>query len=137
VAQLAQKHILIVDDDPSVLRSLARYLKKKGYRVSEASGGRDAIEKVEKDPPHLVLLDVVMPDMDGIETLNLIRQRFPDVDVVMISALKEEIVAKESIKMGAYEWLPKPFSLETLETTIFVTLMRRGLIDGSEVPILS
>ena len=137
MAQLAQKHILIVDDDPSVLRSLARYLKKKGYRVSEASGGRDAIEKVEKDPPHLVLLDVVMPDMDGIETLNLIRQRFPDVDVVMISALKEEIVAKESIKMGAYEWLPKPFSLETLETTIFVTLMRRGLIDGSEVPILS
>src|SRR3989338_73963 len=96
------KHILIVDDDENVLKTLARYLKKKGYRISTASGGREALEKIAKEPPHLVLLDVLM-----------------------ISALKEEVVAQEAIKMGAYEWLPKPFSMEHLETTIFVGLLRK------------
>jgi len=119
------KHILIVDDDENVLKTLARYLKKKGYRISTASGGREALEKIAKEPPHLVLLDALMPEMDGIETLEQIRLKFPDIDVVMISALKEEVVAQEAIKMGAYEWLPKPFSMEHWETTIFVGLLRK------------
>lgn len=119
------RHILIVDDDESVLKTLSRYLRKKGYRITTASGGKDALEKIAKEPPHLVLLDALMPEMDGIETLEQIRLRFPDVDVVMISALKEEVVAQEAIKMGAYEWLPKPFSMEHLETTIFVGFLRK------------
>lgn len=135
--RLTKKHIMIVDDDPEVLKSLARFLSKRGYRVSPTSGGKEALEQMERDfanndLPDLVLLDALMPDMDGVETLEEMRKKFPNVDVVMISALKNDSVARATLKMGAYEWLPKPFSLEHLEATIFVTLMRKGFREESD-----
>lgn len=126
------KHILIVDDDESVLKTLARYLRKRGYRISTASGGKEALEKIAKEPPHLVLLDALMPEMDGIETLEQIRLKFPDIDVVMISALKEEVVAQGAIKMGAYEWIPKPFSMQHLEATLYVGFLRKMTSEPSQ-----
>ena len=131
--KVEDKEILIVDDDPDVLKTLTRFLRKKGYLVDGAPGGKEALERMEKKTPDLVLLDALMPGMDGIETLEQIRLRFPEVDVVMISALKEEVVAEEAIKMGASEWLNKPFSLEQLETAIFITsLMHKGF---KEAPV--
>lgn len=132
--KLTDKKILIVDDDPHVLKSIARFLTKQGYTVSTAPGGKEALVMMEKEVPDLVLLDVLMPEMDGIETLEIIRQRWPDVDVVMISALREEAVARASIKMGAYEWLPKPFSMEQLDRTLFVTFLHHERFEESSVP---
>lgn len=131
---LTNKKILVVDDDPDVLKSISRFLSKKGYPVSKATGGKEALAMMAKDTPNLVLLDALMPEMDGVETLEKIRQQFPNVDVVMISALKEEAVARETINMGAYEWLPKPFSMEQLDRTLFVTLLARGHLVEESFP---
>lgn len=119
------KHILIVDDDEGVVKTLSRFLKKKGYKISTALGGKEALAFMKKETPDLVLLDALMPGMDGIETLEQMRRQFPKVDVVMISALKEEVVAQEAIKMGASEWLPKPFSMSHLEATISVMFLHQ------------
>lgn len=121
---MPNEHILLVDDDPIVLKSLARFLTRRGYRVTQAEGGKEALEEIGKAPPDLVLLDVMMPGMDGVKTLEEIRNRFGDLRVVMISALKDEKIAHKTIEMGALEWLPKPFSLENLEATILLTLMK-------------
>ncbi|MDO8527124.1 MAG: response regulator [Deltaproteobacteria bacterium] len=132
MAYLALKKNLLVDDDKDVVKSLSRYLKRRGYHVSTAMSGKEALKLMEVETPDLVLLDALMPEMDGIETLEQIRERFPKADVVMISALKEEVVAREAIKMGAKEWLPKPFSLEQLESNILLQFLYHKAQDQTE-----
>lgn len=110
--------ILIVDDELNILTSLARGLKLEGYYALTASNGKDALEIIAKEDVGLVLLDIVMPKMDGIETLMKIKELNPELTVIMMSAQEEIEVAVKSMELGAKKYLVKPAKLDEIIETI-------------------
>ncbi len=104
--------ILVVDDEEGILQALSAILRDEGYRVAEAQGGTQAVKSVAKDPPSAILLDIWMPDQDGLETLRQIREIAPDVPVIMMSGHGTIETAIKAIKLGAYDYIEKPLSLD-------------------------
>lgn len=116
------KKILVVDDEPAVCSMLKKYLTRKGHKASTALSGREAIRKIKKDRPHVVLLDIKMPQMDGIEVLKKIREIDTKIGIVMITAVKDDDVGRACMKMGAYDYITKPLSLGYLENVLMIML---------------
>jgi two-component system nitrogen regulation response regulator NtrX len=114
--------ILVVDDEESILETLTGILEDEGYEVISASSGESALNKFSETVPDIVLLDVWMPDMDGIETLKKIREKNSNVSIIMISGHSNIDTAVHAIKLGAYDFLEKPLSLEKV-----LILIRRAL----------
>lgn len=110
--------ILIVDDEEGILRTLSGILTDEGYSVATRSNGREAIEVILDNPPQLVLLDIWMPDIDGIETLQKIRDFSSSLTVVMMSGHGSIESAVKAIKLGAYDYIEKPLSLEKVTLVI-------------------
>lgn len=110
--------ILIVDDEEGILRTLSGILTDEGYSVTTRSNGREAIEVILDNPPQLVLLDIWMPDFDGIETLQKIRDISSSLTVVMMSGHGSIESAVKAIKLGAYDYIEKPLSLEKVTLVI-------------------
>ncbi len=106
--------ILVVDDEDSIRTSLAGILEDEGFRVTHANDGITALEVLRKDLPDLVLLDIWMPRVDGIETLRQIKELYPSLAVIMMSGHGTIETAVKSTKMGAYDFIEKPLSLEKL-----------------------
>ncbi len=102
-------NILVVDDDADIREVLGDRLESLGYRVSAAETARAGLELLERQNPQLVLLDIEMPDMNGIDMLREIRRREHDVTVVMITAYGTIERAVEAMKEGALDFIPKPF----------------------------
>jgi two-component system nitrogen regulation response regulator NtrX len=102
--------ILIVDDEESIRRSVADILSDEGYRPIVAGNGNEALEKLETGAPDLVLLDVAMPGLDGIEVLEQLRKKWADLPVVMMSGHGTIETAVRATKLGAYDFLEKPLS---------------------------
>src|SRR5512143_578712 len=102
--------VLIVDDEPNILASLRRALEVEGYRALVAGGGAAALDKVTHEGPDLVLLDVVMPEMDGLEVLRRLKELQPDLPVVMMSGNATIDTAVRATKLGAYDFVEKPLS---------------------------
>ena len=117
------KKILVVDDDLAICNMLKKFLTKKDYEVIVALSGEEAIRKVKEERPHVVLLDIRMPGMDGIETLKQIREVDKEVGVVMITAVEDEETGKKCVEFGAYDYVIKPLSLDYLETVLTVKLI--------------
>ena len=117
------KKILVVDDDVAIGNMLKKFLSKKGYETIVALSGEEAIKKVKEERPHVVLLDIRMPGMDGVETLKKIREIDKEVGIVMITAVKEEETGKKCMELGAYDYITKPLSLDYLETVLAVKLV--------------
>lgn len=115
--------ILVVDDDPAVLNFLERFLTKKFYQVFTAKNGTEAIEIVRRESLHLVLLDIRMPVMNGIEVLKEIKQINPKIGVIMITAVQEEETAQEAMKLGADDYICKPFDIEYLENSVLAKII--------------
>lgn len=116
--------ILIVDDDKSVRDFLGRFLNMKGYKhVQSVETGQEAVETVKKDNFKLVLLDIKLPDMDGIDVLRRIKQLSKDTAVIMITGFPEEEKAKQMIKEGAYDYIIKPFDLDYLELSVLTKII--------------
>ena len=107
--------ILIVDDEPYVRNSIAEYLQGQGYQASEAGSGLEALKMIAQDKPDLVFLDVLMPQMNGLLVLEKIKTLFPEIVVVMVTAVQEESNAREAIRLGAFDYVTKPINLQTLE----------------------
>lgn len=121
-----ESKVLIVDDDKSVRNFLEKFLKQKGYLwVKSVSTGKEALDIIEKDRIKLVLLDIKLPGMDGIEVLRKIKKIKPDTDVIMITGFPEESTAKEALKLGAYDYIMKPFDLAYLELCVFTKIAAR------------
>ncbi len=111
--------ILIVDDDPNVRDFLKLFLKFKGYRdVCSADSGREALGLVNGQDIKLVLLDIMLPDLNGLEVLRQIKEAKPEVSVIMITGYPDEKKAKEMLKQGAYDYIVKPFDLNYLELSV-------------------
>lgn len=118
-----KKRILVVDDDQAICNMLEKFLSKKGYQAITALSGEEGIKKVEEERPHMILLDIKMPDLNGIETLKRIRNIDKEVGIVMITAVKDDEVGKKCIELGAYDYITKPLSLEYLENVLIVKLL--------------
>ncbi len=111
-----RKKILVVDDEDDILNFLELVLSEKGYQVSTASGGQEALTKAQLERPDLVLLDIMMPRMDGWEVLKLLRvdEETAEVPVAMLSARTEARDRVQGLQEGAIDYICKPFSLSEL-----------------------
>ena len=112
-----KKSILVVDDDIAH-RTMLRILLEWEYEISEADCGSIAIEKVQKTPYDLVLMDVRMPEVGGMEALDKIKAINPEIPVVMMTAYSSNETASKALEKGAYGYLTKPFDFENLRQTI-------------------
>jgi len=106
--------ILVVDDEESILSSLTNILEDEGYQVAVGKSGADALRAYTTDPPDLMLLDIWMPEMDGLETLRRVRELVPTAQVMMMSGHGSIETAVKAIKLGAYDYIEKPLSLENV-----------------------
>jgi DNA-binding response OmpR family regulator len=125
-----RKKILVVDDEDDILHFLELVLREKGYDVSTASGGHEALTKAQLERPHLILLDIMMPQMDGWEVLKLLRvdEETADIPVAMLSARTEAKDRVQGLQEGAIDYICKPFSLQDLLAkieTIFAQVAKR------------
>lgn len=119
--------ILIIDDDKSICKMLELYLTEEGFEVSSAFTGSEGIERVEGETPAIVILDIRLPDMDGITTLKRIKRFKKDCYVIMITAFQEMQTTIEAMKAGAYEYIHKPINIDELDIAIKKVLHERGI----------
>ncbi|HEU0204165.1 MAG TPA: response regulator, partial [Burkholderiaceae bacterium] len=119
--------ILIVDDEDIVVRSCTRILGNS-YEIDSASDGRTALEKIADGAYDIVILDIMMPGMSGIEVLQQVKESRPEIDVIMITGLSEIETAVRAMKLGAFDYLPKPFDPDQLEAVVERALERRRLL---------
>lgn len=121
-----KRRVLLVDDEPRILDSVRMNLELESFEVSEANTGTEALEKLRLVLPHLVVLDVMMPDMDGFETLREIR-RFSTVPVIMLTVKADERDVARGLELGADDYVAKPFSQMVLVARIKAVLRRAEL----------
>ena len=125
--------ILVVDDDADTREVLRDRLESVGYQVLIAAGGKECLETLDRQNPHLVLLDVAMPGMNGLEVLTEIRKRGQDIPVVMITAFGTIERAVQAMKKGAYDFIPKPFDPDHIALVVAKALDRQTLKRNVEV----
>ncbi|MEK6682984.1 MAG: sigma-54 dependent transcriptional regulator [Nitrospirota bacterium] len=111
-------HILIVDDEKGILQSLSSILQDEGYDISTAENGADALKLAKEDTPLLVLLDIWLPDIDGIEVLRRIKEQMPEIIIIMMSGHGTIETAVKATKLGAYDFIEKPLSLEKVSLIV-------------------
>src|SRR6201998_2138874 len=115
--------ILLVDDEPGMLRYIKTLLEVDDYKVETATTGEEALERVDKGlQPDLILLDVLMPGIDGLQTLEQLRQKHPGVKVVMLSCVNDTRKVVQAMKLGAQDYLTKPFQKAELDAVIDLSL---------------
>ncbi len=111
--------VLVVDDEPDAVELLQEFLTAKGYDVLTASDGEEALRQVKEHRPHLILLDVRMPKLNGMEVLKRVREIDHEVGVIMVTAVNEEETGREALKMGAFDYITKPLDLQYLERSLW------------------
>jgi len=111
---IIKKEILIVDDDPLVIKLLQTPLQKAGYKIKVADHGLKALDMVKKDPPDLILLDILMPMLDGFKVTRLLKfdKRFKDIPIIVLTSRATEDERKKGEQVGADEFLYKPLRLQ-------------------------
>ncbi len=124
--------VLVIDDDPGLRDYLGALAARQGYVVLSVPTGEEALEKLDDARPDLVTLDLVLPGMDGLETLRHIKKRIPDVPVVMLSGHGQARNIVEAMKLGATDFLRKPFEVEELEVSFQKALEKRALREEVE-----
>ncbi|MEK6778002.1 MAG: sigma-54 dependent transcriptional regulator [bacterium] len=120
--------ILIIDDEVEIGNYLKTLITQFGYRAEIATSGRDGLQAIQRVKPQLVILDVVMPDMDGLEVLKRIQEEKMDTSVIMLSGHRQTSTVVGAMKLGATDFLNKPFDPDELQFTISKVLERRELI---------
>jgi len=123
------KNILIIDDEAGIRSSLAGILSDEGFRTITAETGAQGIEKLRDEFPDLILLDIWMPGMDGLETLTQIREEFPDQMVIMMSGHGTIDTAVKATRLGAFDFIEKPLSLEKVLHSIQQAMKVRQLVE--------
>lgn len=111
----AARRLLICDDEPRICNVLTQYFTLKGYEVRSVNRGEEALALLDVFQPNVVLLDLLMPGMTGVDTLKNLKQRQPGIKVIMLSAADHQDVAQGAIQLGADSYMCKPASLPQLE----------------------
>lgn len=125
--------ILVVDDEPKVVRLARDYLEKNGFRVATAADGQAALATARREKPDLVILDLMLPNIDGREVCRILR-RDSDVPIIMLTALAEEIDQVTGLEIGADDYIVKPFSPRALVARVRAQLRRtRGKVKTSRL----
>jgi CheY-like chemotaxis protein len=127
--------ILIVDDEQSVREVLSEYFTEQGYGVETAGGGEEALALVGTRAPDLVLLDVRMQGMDGVQTLRRLREIAPDTSVIMVTANEDVGLARETLKLGALDYVAKPFDFVYLERAVLAGMAQAGASQAAAPPL--
>jgi DNA-binding response OmpR family regulator len=117
------QRVLVVDDEPKAIELLQEFLTVKGYEVLTAPNGEEALRKVKEDRPHLILLDICMPKMDGLEVLKRVREIDQEVGVIMVTAVHEEETGRQALKLGAFDYITKPLDFQYLERSLWTKIM--------------
>lgn len=123
---MAKHKILVVDDEPDIVETLKFRLEAAGFEVFTAYNGAEALEKAEAELPDLIVLDVMMPVMDGLEACRKLKQddRFRDIPILMLTAKRTEADEVSGMKSGTDEYMTKPFDPQKLIETINMMLVR-------------
>jgi len=122
-------NVLIVDDEQSYRQLLSLVFESDGHSIRTAMNGREALELLEVEPADVIISDVKMPDMDGIEMLRAVREAQPDLGVILMTAFASVQTAREAFKLGADDFIQKPFDVEELKLIVKKTLEKQALID--------
>src|SRR5665811_2298315 len=120
--------ILIADDEEIVIRSCLRILDGDDFQVEAVQDGREALRKIEENPYDVLILDIMMPNMDGLEVLRRVKETHPNVDVIMITGLSQIDTAVQAMKLGAFDYISKPFEPDELKLVVQRALERRRLL---------
>ena len=130
--------ILLVDDEQPIQTLLSFPLQRDGYEVVVASDGREALSRFEEQPPDLVVLDLMLPRMDGLEVCKRLRAKGETVPIIMLTAKSEEIDKVLGLELGADDYITKPFSMREFRSRVKAALRRAGMPrteSGDERPI--
>ena len=125
-----KNHILIVDDEAKLRRVIRKYLEKEGYSVAEAENGQQALYVARQKTPALVLLDIMMPEMNGIEFLQQFRKE-SEAPVIFLTAKDEEYDEILGLEIGADDYVKKPFSMRALMARVRAVLRRNGIAEDA------
>ena len=120
--------ILVADDEEIVIQSCLRVLSGGGFQVDAARDGLKALKAIDENGYDVLILDIKMPKMNGMEVLQRVKEAHPDIDVIMITGLHEIETAVQAMKLGAFDYLPKPFDPEELELVVARAFERRQLL---------
>lgn len=115
--------ILVVDDEQETRDFITKFLQLKGYQVLTAADGLEAITTVKSERPHIVLLDIKMPGLDGIEVLKRIRAFDKGIGIIMVTAVKDARISEQALKLGACDYITKPIDLDDLEKSVYAKLL--------------
>jgi DNA-binding response OmpR family regulator len=118
--------ILVVDDEPEVGKLMEHFLTDRGFEVRLAENGRQGLTELEHFKPDVVLLDMHMPEMDGLETLKQLSARWPGLPVIMVTVNEDVQTTSRLLQLGAADYVPKPFNLDYLEQAINIQLSSVG-----------
>ena len=118
------RHILIVDDDALMRRSVSLHLEQQGFRASTAASAEDALALARRDPPDLVLLDIGLPGMDGLEAIRHFQREMRDLPVIFVTARRRELDTIVGLELGADDYITKPFNLDILTAHVRAILRR-------------
>jgi DNA-binding response OmpR family regulator len=129
--QMHKNTILVVDDDSEIRDVIHVYLRNEGFHVLEAENGRRALEIVAAEPVQLIILDVMMPDLDGIKACHKIRES-SDIPIIMLSAKQEDIDKITGLSIGADDYVAKPFSPLELMARVKAQLRRQSLTEKED-----
>jgi putative nucleotidyltransferase with HDIG domain len=121
-------HILVVDDEEAIREVVSTMLESRGYQCTTLSNGRAAQEFVRKETPDLVLSDMIMPEMDGIQLLDWLRGYDPEIPVIMVTAIHDISTALQAIRRGAYDYILKPFEKDQLFHAVGRAWQHRQLV---------
>ena len=124
--------VLVVEDDPDIAELVARYLEKAGYTTARVSSGRDALDAVRAKAPDLIVLDVMLPHVDGLEVCRLLRanDHTASIPIIMLTARADESERIVGLEMGADDYLAKPFSPNELVARVRALLRRAQRVDA-------
>jgi len=127
VRSLIRRRVLVVDNEREIREGLASYLQGKGFETLQAAGGEEALRRLPEFRPHIVLLDISMPGLPGVETLRRIKALPVETCVVMLCRQKDENAARKTLALGAADFLRKPVEVATLDAVLETHLLLRQL----------
>ena len=110
--------LLVVDDENEICEFLKSFFEERNYNVAVANSGEQALDQMKHEKPQVILLDIKMPGMDGVQTLKEIKAKYPKAKVIMVTAIETRDKIEECLRLGADNYITKPLSLEYLENDV-------------------